>query len=752
MFKKLVTHLPYSPGLMNQLGFYTKRLKQEEFTRRLGMIFAVLALLLNLNLSLFAPESSVLASPGNDVIDGGIKASSAEEMQSHAINAMRSSPVTAAIFDFYGITETDIRNTTINTISTGDTSFRSVGRQSIGRGGETCHTHNGHRFCERSMYAAYGYTTDVKTLTGTRATKVGSSDPWFALMEACGNVVVRVGKGEDISVHKTLSPQQNETVEVGDIIDFRIKIKSNNANGAQSPKISDTLPEHTEYVSHSPTDLFSKANVSGREVELVGTNPSYGLGPNEERVISIKARVLATAPDGAKLCNSVSAASLSDSTVGITKPCVTINEPEPAPMCLSLRMLGSGGTNKVRTFEVTAKPDGATISSYIIDFGDGDTETITTADTKTSINHTYEPGTYTAKAKVTTSHGDFGNSGPCAVTVKVEPPAPSPIVSCDYIKPLAGIGSELKRTFEASATPENGATISSFKINFGDGSEETVATNTSNKIETMHTYAEAGDYVVRLSVDSSLGEITNNTSCKLQITIDEQPEVCEYDSSLPKDSPDCKKPEVCEHNPAISPDDPECGLPNIFKLKQVENVTQKIDNAHGTVANAGDTLRFKLITENDGNATQKDFVIVDDLADVLQYAELIDYDGGTLSDDGLTVTWPKVDIKAGEVVTRTITVKVLSPIPDTPVSASDPLAYDLIMENAYGNNVSVELPESIPKLVESAVTNLPNTGPGLNAFISTLFIGTVSFFYFRNRLISKELRLIRNEFAGGGVS
>ena len=336
--------------------------------------------------------------------------------------------------------------------------------------------------------------------------------------------------------------------------------------------------------------------------------------------------------------------------------------------------------------------------------------------------------------------------------MKVEPPAPSPAVVCDYIKPLLGSGDELVRTFEASATPENGASISNFVIDYGHGNTQTIATNSTHKIEAEHTYAEAGDYTVRLTVESSLGDITNNTSCKNKITIDEPPELCPYDSSLPKDSEDCVKPEVCEYNPALDPDDPECGEASIFRLKEVSNQTQDIEDAHGTTASAGDTLIFTLTTENDGTATEKDFVIRDDLTDVLEYADLIDYDGGVISDDGFSVSWPKVDIAPGEVIVKTITVKVKTPIPDTPVSASDADSFDLRMENAYGNNVTVELPESIPKQVEGAVTALPNTGPGLNAMVTTLFIGVVSYFYFRNRLISKELKMIRNEFSGGGMT
>ncbi len=752
MFKKLVTHLPYSPGLLNQVGFYAKRLKQEEFSRRVGLIFAVLALLLNLNLAIFSPEASVLASPGNDVVTGGIYGNTAQQMQDKAIAAMKSSPYTAAIFNYYGITESDIRGTRLGSLRTDDPALRSVGRMSIGRGAESCKTHQGYSFCERSMYAAYRYNAkNVRALTGVRYDRIGQSDPWFAIAESCGNVVIRIGSDEDITVEKTLSPDQDRQVNAGDVVDFRVKIKANGNNGAAYPTIKDTLPEHTRYVNHSPKDLFDKVAVDGRTVTLSSSRTLYGLGPNEERVITINAEILPTAPDGAKLCNSASATSLADSAVSNTKPCVTVDEPDPEPMCISLRMLGSGGTNTVRTFEANVKPDGATIQSYTFTFGDGDREVVTSGDAKVTVNHTYEPGTYNANVTVKTSAGTINDPQTCALKVKVEPPAPTPLVVCDYVKPLIGSGDELTRTFEVSATPENGATVTSFEIDYGDGNSETIATNSTNKVEATHTYEEAGDYVVRLVVDTSLGDVTNNSSCKTKITIDEMPEVCPYDSSLPKDSDECVKPEVCPYNPALEPDDPECGEANIFKLKQVENVTQGIEDAHGTTASAGDTIRFTLVTENDGTATEKDFVIRDDLADVLQYATLVDYDGGTLSDDGFTLTWPKIDIAPGEVVEKTITVKVMTPIPDTPVSASDPLAFDLRMENAYGNNVTVELPESVPKLVEGAVTSLPNTGPGLNATISTLFIGGVTYFYFRNRLISKELRLIRNEFSGGVI-
>ena len=55
MFRKIVSNLPFSPALVGQLGFYAKRLKKEETTRRLGLIFIALALVVQ-SLAVFQPS------------------------------------------------------------------------------------------------------------------------------------------------------------------------------------------------------------------------------------------------------------------------------------------------------------------------------------------------------------------------------------------------------------------------------------------------------------------------------------------------------------------------------------------------------------------------------------------------------------------------------------------------------------------------------------------------------------------------
>ncbi|MCL2280953.1 DUF11 domain-containing protein [Candidatus Saccharibacteria bacterium] len=69
MFKKLVSNLPFSPSLVTQLGFYARRLKKEQWMRRLGVIFMIFALLIQ-SFAIFSPPESANAANANDMAPG----------------------------------------------------------------------------------------------------------------------------------------------------------------------------------------------------------------------------------------------------------------------------------------------------------------------------------------------------------------------------------------------------------------------------------------------------------------------------------------------------------------------------------------------------------------------------------------------------------------------------------------------------------------------------------------------------------
>lgn len=71
MFRKLVSNLSFSPALITQVSFYAHRLRQEEVTRRLTVVFVVLALIVQ-SLAVFSPPDSANASSEQDLIRGGV--------------------------------------------------------------------------------------------------------------------------------------------------------------------------------------------------------------------------------------------------------------------------------------------------------------------------------------------------------------------------------------------------------------------------------------------------------------------------------------------------------------------------------------------------------------------------------------------------------------------------------------------------------------------------------------------------------
>lgn len=80
MFKKIISRLPYSPSMIHSLGFYAKRLRKEEATRKIGLILTALALIVQ-SFTVFSPPESANAADSSDLIYGGI--SSGQQLMAH---------------------------------------------------------------------------------------------------------------------------------------------------------------------------------------------------------------------------------------------------------------------------------------------------------------------------------------------------------------------------------------------------------------------------------------------------------------------------------------------------------------------------------------------------------------------------------------------------------------------------------------------------------------------------------------------
>ena len=104
MFRKIVSNLAFSPALVGQLGFYAKRLRKEEATRRVGLVFTALALVVQ-SFAVFSPPEAANASSGNDMISGGYS-----NISTYLANYDRNTNNIKDLFTSLGISRQNIQN------------------------------------------------------------------------------------------------------------------------------------------------------------------------------------------------------------------------------------------------------------------------------------------------------------------------------------------------------------------------------------------------------------------------------------------------------------------------------------------------------------------------------------------------------------------------------------------------------------------------------------------------------------------
>ncbi len=136
------------------------------------------------------------------------------------------------------------------------------------------------------------------------------------------------------------------------------------------------------------------------------------------------------------------------------------------------------------------------------------------------------------------------------------------------------------------------------------------------------------------------------------------------------------------------------GNVNLIYSKSAINETKNA-NATAVTASREDYIVYALMVINSGNAPANSFVITDDLSQVLPYADIVDFGGGTVS--GNTITFPGITVPAGGSVTRNFKIRVK-------YSLAQNLSYSMV--NTYGNTITIRI--NTPQVLGSFVA--PKTG------------------------------------------
>lgn len=637
MFRKLVSNLPFSPALVGQISFYAKRLSKEEITRRIGLIFTIMAVVVQ-SFAVFSPPEQATASNRPDVIPGGVT-SVQQVLNTYDAGASGQNDF-KDLMDYMGITRDELarmENKVVYICSTDDKkSIISFGRRHNYSAAEGELVHNVPR--QTGGYSIF-YSVPLYRFDSVHNRPVNCYDSyigqsakvgWFAIMRKCGNIQIK-------------------------------------KNIQKFPK--------GHFISATCKTLLGYA-YDERQLDIPVSVYLYFNG---------------------------------QPGVGEQFGPITANAPQPS---------SPGGDNHGFSFSVPEK---------------------------------YQKSTQPVKVWAVMQPLPGWNLPTVQFDNTVEIPGnctPAPITECSGLKVY-----QIDRThvrLDASARTDAGTSVSAYEFTVTDKSgakiyEKTISTTALTQSSETITLQQ-GEYVGKVVVKTSLGDRTS-ADCTKPIKIS-PPDKCPYGGAgdIAKDDPNCKP---CPYNESLWVKNPECN-PTISFSKEAKNLTRQGANANGTTAGVSDRIEFTIYTTNIGTikTTAK---VEEDLADVLEYARIIDTGGGKFDEESKILSWGDVSIDAQKTDTRRFTVQVNDTIIATPQGANNPAAYNCVMTNAYGNTIEIGVNCPPVKAVESAVKRLPETGPGANIVFGTALIMVVTYFFARSRQLKKEMNLIKKDFNGGGL-
>ncbi len=660
MFKKIVTNLPFHPTLLGDLGYYLRRVRQEQAIRRLGLIFVVLALFVQL-FAFFSPVKSSIAYNTGDIVYG---ATTKEDVVKAFKNNKDPKGRThiKAIFDYYGIGLDQIQNAKKTTISDSDNDkYINTSRSSTPTGAYFVKVPGAIdggiyefplKYWNKSEFPnGYPAITGISTY-GFR---------FWILLKGCGNIVIERGsKHPKFEIDKKLI--SSPSVKQGDKVQYKIEFRNSGIIASENVRVVDVLDDNLKFENYTST-IDVKKSEEGQKLLFEIKGQDNVLKPSDRwHKIVITAVVKKSTKDNAKICNqaTIRGTKTKDVTSGGPNDCVVVTTPTCPGTGLPI-------------------PPGGVEQCYII-CQDG---------SKVPYNQT----------------------------------CPNPQLACQELKQIAIINWN-KRKFETKIIKQPGAEASSvsYFINSNIVAKQPVAAGSSTDYFT-YDFPSEGEYKIKSEVTAANGSITvPSQNCEISVTIEK-------------------------------PIDP---IARIVTDKGVSNDTKNIADANNTTASAGDILSYKLIVENTGDAIAAGFSMTgeyaENIADILEYADLIDNGGGQFNESTGVLSWDQqLSIEPGQKIEKVFKVKVKDPLPSTPISASNPLSYDFTMTNIYGREITVQLSKPASKNVEIATTTLPNTGPGETMLVSVFFVTIIAFFYYRSRLLGREIEIVRYEYSTGGL-
>lgn len=424
MFKKILANLPFNPSLIDQLTFYSHRLRDEAGIRRLGFVLMALSLVVQLAAALFPAQNSLAAS-SNDVLSGiSDKRSILRAWDSNSGNIRR-------IYERFGITRDNIANMSgqqaNSTVVSTSANWWSVGRLPLSvygisgsKWGERSINIDGRTIYQRPLHAwDGGGSSSYSAFKGKN--KYGVD---FWILKSCGNPTFKspylpTPPKPKLKVHKTLLT--SSTVKPGDTVKFRLEYRNTVKDSlATNFRLTDSLDKNFEFVS-----LNNLTRRDGRTLVITkGGELGYSANPHTSTLV---VKVKKSAKNNTKICNQAKVISKQSSDTS-KKPCVTVivpDKPPPEGYCVATSKLESGSKNSFTVRTQAYVSGGTKITGYNYDLGGNGTIDFKDVTSETPHERTFsnlQTGLHTVQVYVQLkgANGQASQTAACQAQMEVD--------------------------------------------------------------------------------------------------------------------------------------------------------------------------------------------------------------------------------------------------------------------------------------------------------------------------------------------
>lgn len=227
-------------------------------------------------------------------------------------------------------------------------------------------------------------------------------------------------------------------------------------------------------------------------------------------------------------------------------------KPKPSYKCDGL-VAKAISRNEYQFTASASAANGAAITNYTFDFGDGKSQT----STNKTVSHAYDKtGSYKARVTANVKVGNETKpaTGPqCEVPVSVT----EAMARCDALTLRTISAQQRHYAFDLTYTAENGATLKTVDYTFGDGTgQDNVSADAAKTVE--HTYAKAGSYTTEATLHFDIAGEVKDVKC--QASLSTSPEMCATNPSLPKGDEGCT-PCPLPGKEKFPKNSPECSTP-----------------------------------------------------------------------------------------------------------------------------------------------------------------------------------------------